>query len=197
MKMIDKDLLDMEKCRADLWHGQKGNYPFYLLLLPILAFFVGVTHLACATEYAGRFSEFTRRLLPLLWLIPAAYAAGLGIYVLRKWLWIKKTPFLVVEDTFCGAEPIMYQPAGKNHAFSEPVLHHWELHFSGHGIFKTTLTHAIWSKKGNCMNCTSLVHNSHTGDSFYLILDERVKKGQAPKIVLAYPCKYFVWMENA
>lgn len=194
--MIDKDLLDIEKCREDLLFNMNGDLPFHLMLSAALAFFAGFMHLGCALGLPSK--GWTLRLVPLLWLIPVGYFVGYGIYMIRKWRLITKTQFSVAEDTFCGAEAIMRKPYGKYRALREPILHHWEIHFSEHGMYKTDMTHATWSKKGNRMNCSALVRGSETGDKFYLLLDERVKKGQTPKIVLAYPCKYFVWQgENA
>ena len=194
MKTVDKDLLDMEKVRADLLFNLKGKLAIHLLFPPILAVLVGIVHLACATEYANYFPEAVlHRVIPLLWLIPAGYLAGFGAYVLRKWLWIRKTQFSVATDAFCWAKEVMRSRG----SYISPLLKHLEIHFSEHGVFKTLSTHATWSSKGNRMGCTDLANNSAVGDTFYLILDERVKEGRKPKILLAYPCKYFVWMENA
>lgn len=188
MKYIDKDFLDMEKVRADLRFHKKGDWPFHVMMSVTLVFIVGPLHLGGALGFPEK--TWLVRLLPLLWLIPAGYLVGLCVYILREWSWIAKTQFTVAEDTFCGAEAIMRQPYGKYRHLRGPVLHHWELHFSGHGIYKTTMAHATWSKKGNRMNCTALVKSADAGDKFYLILD-----GQG-KILLSYPCKYFRWQEN-
>lgn len=36
--MIDKDLLDMQKCREDLLFNRKGDRPFHLMLSAALAY---------------------------------------------------------------------------------------------------------------------------------------------------------------
>ena len=193
MKLIDKDLLDMEKVRADLLFNRKGDWPFHVLMTVTLVFIVGPLHLGGALGFPEK--AWLIRLLPLLWLIPAGYLAGLCVYILRERSWIAKAQFTVAEDTFFGAEAIMTLPHGKYRHLREPVLHHWELHFSEHGIYRTTMAHATWSKKGNRMNCTALVKSVDAGDRFYLILDKQDKGEQKPRIVLAYPCKYFTWVD--
>lgn len=187
MKMIDKESLNMEKCRQDLLYGLKGEW------FPNLVFFLSVTMMTGFLYLIGGLafasSDILRRIIALLWLIPAGYFIGYVTYAVRKWLWITKTPFSVVEDTLCGTEAIMRDRG----ACKPPILRHWEIHFSGHGVYKTTLSHATWSRKGNRMNCSALANSSDTGDKFYLLLDERSKKGEKPKIILSYPCKYFQW----
>ena len=192
--MIDKDFLNMEKCREDLLFHAKGKWHLPVLTAITLAILVGSYHI-CVIGYPAE--EWLLRLFPFFWLIPVGYLAGFGIRTLRKRLWIAKTKFTVAEDTLLRTEAIMVRPHGRYRSLRpDLVFDHWEIHFSEHGTFKATMTHATWSKKGNCMNCTSLVKSAEPGDKYYLILDERVKEGQPPKIVLAYPCKYFEGREN-
>lgn len=195
MKMIDKDLLDMEKCRADLLFNFKGNWPFHLLLTGVLAFFAALLQFVGTLAALDFSEEWLVNLLPLLWLLPAGYLTVYGVRFCRKQSWIKKAKLTVAEDTFCGAEDIMRLPKTRYRALHDPILDHVEIHFAEHGMYKTTMTHGTWSKKGNRMNCSSLTDGSDAGDKYYLILDERVKEGQAPKILLAYPQKYFIWQD--
>lgn len=194
MKNIDKDFLTMEKCRMDLLFNSRGNWPFHLLMAITLALTAGLLHMTGALGFPGE--EELHRFLPLLWLIPAGYSVGAGIYILRKWLWITKTQFTVAEDVLCRGEAIMMRPRGRGRYFREWTLSHWEFQFAEHGLYKTTMSHATWSKKGNRMNCNALGRSSEPGDKFYLILDPPAKEGQEPKILLAYPCKYFEWKDS-
>lgn len=190
MKLIEKESLNIEKCRQDLLYDLKGTYPLHLLSFFTTALLAGILYLA--GPFAFESSDVPHWVFALFWLVPAGYFAGYVTYVLRKWLWLTKAPFSVVEDTFCGAHAILRDRG----SFKSPVLRYWEIYFSEHGIFRTTMSHATWSRKGNRMNCAALVSSSNTGDRFYLLLDEQSKKDGKPKIVLAYPCKYFQWQDE-
>ena len=193
--MIDKDLLDMEKCRADLLFNYQTDWPFHLLMTGVLAFFAIFAYFVGILAALDFSEEWLLNLLPLLWLIPAGYLTWHGARFYRKRSWIMKTQFAVAEDVFCGAEDIMRLPRTRHPTMQDLVLDRVEIHFAEHGVYKATMTHGTWSKKGNCMNCASLTDGSDAGDKFYLILDERVKEEQKPRIVLAYPCKYFTWVD--
>lgn len=193
MKMIDKDLLDMEKVRADLLFNFKGDWPFHLLVTAVLAFFAAFFRFAGALAATDFSEEWLLNLLPLLWLVPAGYLVWYGARFYRRRSWIMKTQFTVAVDAFCGSEDVMRLPRTRYRALQEPILDHVEIHFAEHGVYKTTMTHGTWSKKGNSMNCASLTDGSDAGDKFYLILDGRDKEGRPPRILLAYPCKFFAW----
>lgn len=197
MKRIDKDLLDMEKVRADLLYDLTGNWILHLITPLAIAFLVGLIHLACATEYAGDIPEVVlHRVIPLLWLLPTGYLTGYGVSILCKWLRGTKATLSITEDTLCKINAITTYKGWDRPHHSPSVYYpryYWVLQFSEHGKY-TMRAHATWNEKYR-INSNDIYRRFEPGDTFYLLLRGQGQKGKKPKILLAYPCKYFEWKD--
>lgn len=200
MEKIEKEILTMEKCRAELLFRLKHVLSSYLFDFISSALVVGVISFYLAIGIAMDPSAANLRwVIAALWLIPAPYFVGPAIYGIWKWIRIAKTPFTVVEDTLSGTDTVTSSSAGgfhipwKRSAAGKTLYYRWEFRFAGHGTYTTSVTHFTWKHSSFRMGPEVLKNVSQTGDKFYLVLDERVKEGQAPKILLVYPQKYFIW----
>lgn len=203
MEKIEKEILNMEKCRAELLFRLKHTLSEYLFDFISSASVVGMISFYLAIGIAADPSATNLRwVIAALWLIPTPYFVGPAIYGIRKWIRITKTSFAVVEDTLCGTDTVTSSSSGGFHipwkrgATGKTLYYRWKFRFAGHGTYTTSVTHFTWKHSSFRMGPEVLKNVSQTGDKFYLILDERVKEGQAPKILLAYPCKFFQWEDR-
>lgn len=195
MKNVEKEPVNLEKCRMELLGKLKEDLFTLLCFALAIALPLGVTSILFAIALRpGTAATVLGWFTAVLWLLPIAILIGAVVFGCKTWSWIKKATFSVAEDTLSNAHEIATEI--KNHrrgAFADPhFTYHWEFYFSEHGMYKTTQKIAPWSKS-YCMTSKDLYRSSSPGDKFYLLLDEQNEKGEKPGIILVYPCKFFQW----
>ena len=185
MERIEKETLNIEKCRAELRRNQeKGVVAIFLCGLLQVPLF-GLIHILLAIAFSFDLPVWA---VLLLWLLPALFFVVAVILAIRELAWIEKAPFILVEDTLSGSNEIATERKSHRppHTY---ITYHWEFYFAEHGRYGTTGEIAPWSV--HHMSAKDLLRCSERGDKFYLLLDGQVKKEQTPQILRIYPCRFF------